>query len=242
MATTRPLYRQRTKFYSQPVKRGIAFSLIELLAVVAIIALVTAITFAVFMQSRTKSRETVCLSNLRQIGLGILAYAQDYDGGLPPSGSPIDLKTTLWSSIYAEIKTMKPLPELLAPYIKQNDLWRCPSDVGFDRSGWVEEVYFPSYPSSFQAHGTSYFYNMFAYLEGKSLANMRVYDPAPPHAEHGASVVKLMADGSGRWHGGKSPKDHRFGCLFADGHVRFVSRDQMSEIEGRTFGSPPPSP
>jgi prepilin-type N-terminal cleavage/methylation domain-containing protein len=63
------------------VKRG--FTLIELLVVIAIIAILAAILFPVFAQARAQARRTQCLSNLRQIGLGIQMYAQDYDEQFP---------------------------------------------------------------------------------------------------------------------------------------------------------------
>lgn len=58
-------------------KRG--FTLIELLVVIAIIAILAAILFPVFARARENARRTSCLSNLKQIGLGIMQYTQDYD-------------------------------------------------------------------------------------------------------------------------------------------------------------------
>ncbi len=63
-----------------------AFTLIELLVVIAIIAILAAILFPVFAQARAKARQVTCLSNVKQLGLAILSYAQDYDETLPPSG------------------------------------------------------------------------------------------------------------------------------------------------------------
>src|SRR5690349_4775228 len=59
------------------------FTLIELLVVIAIIALLAAILFPVFARARENARRASCQSNLKQIGLGIMQYTQDYDDRLP---------------------------------------------------------------------------------------------------------------------------------------------------------------
>src|ERR1043166_6341526 len=55
------------------------FTLIELLVVIAIIAILAAILFPVFAQARDKARAATCLSNIKQLSLGVGMYAQDYD-------------------------------------------------------------------------------------------------------------------------------------------------------------------
>ena len=62
-------------------RRG--FTLIELLVVIAIIAILAAILFPVFAQAREQARKTVCVSNFKQVGLGVEMYKQDYDGTWP---------------------------------------------------------------------------------------------------------------------------------------------------------------
>lgn len=70
---------------SRFLKRNDAFTLIELLVVIAIIAILAAILFPVFAQVREKARQTTCLSNEKQLGLGFMQYAQDADETLPPA-------------------------------------------------------------------------------------------------------------------------------------------------------------
>jgi prepilin-type N-terminal cleavage/methylation domain-containing protein/prepilin-type processing-associated H-X9-DG protein len=93
------------------------FTLIELLVVIAIIAILAAILFPVFAQAREKARSTSCLSNERQIMTGVKMYAQDYDEQslyyvwLPNGPGGV---TSPWQ-------------EAVNPYIKNQQIWICPS-------------------------------------------------------------------------------------------------------------------
>jgi len=72
-------------YHPARIQRGTsrAFTLIELLVVIAIIAILAAILFPVFAQARDKARSTACLSNMKQVGTGLMMYTQDYDETLP---------------------------------------------------------------------------------------------------------------------------------------------------------------
>src|SRR3978361_1344117 len=65
--------------------RSRGFTLIELLVVIAIIAILAAILFPVFAKAREKARQSTCASNLKQLGLAMLQYTQDYDEAVIPS-------------------------------------------------------------------------------------------------------------------------------------------------------------
>ena len=108
-------------------KRG-AFTLIELLVVIAIIAILAAILFPVFARARENARRTSCLSNLKQIGLAVMQYTQDYDEGYPyaltfgPTSSSMpggEWFAGIWC-----------WPQTIFPYHKSIQAFVCPSGYG----------------------------------------------------------------------------------------------------------------
>src|SRR4051812_5715235 len=65
-----------------------AFTLIELLVVIAIIAILAAILFPVFAQAKAAAKRTACMSNEKQVGIGLYLYVQDSDDTLPMANYP----------------------------------------------------------------------------------------------------------------------------------------------------------
>lgn len=115
--------------------KGFAFTLIELLVVIAIIAILAAILFPVFARARENARRASCASNMRQLGLGILQYTQDYDERLPAAmvGEDGKNKTGGWMfySAFGSGTTdpkFDPAQGSLYPYVKSSQIFVCPSD------------------------------------------------------------------------------------------------------------------
>jgi prepilin-type N-terminal cleavage/methylation domain-containing protein/prepilin-type processing-associated H-X9-DG protein len=106
-------------------RRG--FTLIELLVVIAIIAILAAILFPVFAQAREQARKTTCLSHAKQIALGLAMYRQDWDGGGPNGGWPITTTGAL-NTHSATSKYHEDWQFTLQPYVKNAQMFRCPSD------------------------------------------------------------------------------------------------------------------
>jgi prepilin-type N-terminal cleavage/methylation domain-containing protein/prepilin-type processing-associated H-X9-DG protein len=102
------------------MRRQNGFTLIELLVVIAIIAILAAILFPVFAKAREKARQSSCTSNVKQIMLAALQYAQDYDertmlGYSGGTGFPLN-----WNDPNGR----------LMPYMKSSQIMVCPSMSG----------------------------------------------------------------------------------------------------------------
>jgi prepilin-type N-terminal cleavage/methylation domain-containing protein/prepilin-type processing-associated H-X9-DG protein len=130
------------------------FTLIELLVVIAIIAILAAILFPVFARARENARRSSCQSNLKQIGLAMVQYGQDYDETLVPAfigdirgatdigygGNPGDLR---WSDI-------------IYPYTKSEQVYNCPSmppQSKFKLGSWGEYGGYAINAVHFRAYG-----------------------------------------------------------------------------------------
>ncbi|MCE5237545.1 DUF1559 domain-containing protein [bacterium] len=122
------------------------FTLIELLVVIAIIAILAAILFPVFAKAREKARQASCTSNVKQLALGLIMYAQDYDERMPyfPYGPDPWLYT--W-------------PITIQPYVKNWQALQCPSNPHTSDMSYHGQTYpgWPDYAVSNYWHRASVF-------------------------------------------------------------------------------------
>ena len=111
----------RTNLVSRKLQLS-GFTLIELLVVIAIIAILAAILFPVFARARENARRSSCMSNMKQLGLGIMQYTQDYDERFPaglPNGN--NWKGIGWAG-------------MINPYVKSAQIFSCPDDLNSSAS------------------------------------------------------------------------------------------------------------
>ena len=182
------------------MRRHFAFTLIELLVVIAIIAILAAILFPVFAQAREKARAISCVSNEKQMGLGFMMYAQDYDETTPPWNMAAFLSDPSFPGFVPNyVETSADLWDAkLLPYVKNghpelvqpadhdySGVWHCPDS----ESGAKWRSYGVSYGYAF------HFLPGFSYVLGIPQASVSV----PAHfvmvGDSGADPTTTFPDG-----------------------------------------------
>lgn len=138
---------------SVPSPRRAAFSLLELVIVMTILAVLIGIIYTATSGARLRSDETVCLSNLRQIGLAIKMYQSDHDE-LPPkltslhpqySSSPLIFRCPAWEALFSarppeEQAELKAMFTMYSYVPEEKAFWQSvppePGDPPSLREGW----------------------------------------------------------------------------------------------------------
>jgi prepilin-type N-terminal cleavage/methylation domain-containing protein len=206
-----------------------AFTLIELLVVIAVIALLAAILFPVFAQAREKARQSVCLSNLKQIGAAMLIYAEDYDGRYP--GGP-DGRAYLWvpgpKGSWDKMPTaccgdvaQGNVPFRLLPYLKNERVFLCPSDPNGDRQSgggtqWNPAIARYTYEGNL---GLSQGWSWPTYPNGKLSVSGT---PVSLAAVSRPALLTIAGDDGVANRSRIVPGEARWNACYADGHAKFT--------------------
>lgn len=199
--------------FSTSSSRRFAFTLIELLVVIAIIGLLAAILFPVFSRARENARRASCGSNLRQIGLGVQQYLQDYD--------------ELYPFVYYDGSSWQPYGSPAAPviqtfpYIKSLQVWHCPSQN--PPNGNIAQKYLNGI-----TYRTQYIFNGY-YLKTTSNTPVSVAKIGSPAEKIEMAEIRgatCVIDGWSQILPNNrvaSPHLEGMNLLFGDGHVKWLS-------------------
>jgi len=194
------------------LKRG--FTLIELLVVIAIIAILAAILFPVFAQARESARKTSCLSNEKQLTLGVLQYVQDYDETLPLSnfysgGAWAGASVTTPADVFGHTPQRDCFwSNSIQPYVKNVQIYLCPSasrersDVfGVTKSaalGYAYSLTYNGYLTMWALAGSPAPAKVILFSEGLGKANMPRYaNQFPLNISNAGWEGQFIADDGG---------------------------------------------
>jgi len=223
----------------QKSSRHLGFTLIELLVVIAIIAILAALLFPVFGRAKAAARTTTCISNLKQIGVATQMYMDNHDDYFPQGLDVSDkFAPQIWDAFpefKKRIATMPMFHEIVMPYVKSKEIFKCPSDTGTELLDNNLSIKFRAAPSIFgtPGYGSSYFFRTEIAFRNLAAASL----PLPAN-------VNVYFDGAGHWHSsaraaterdlqngtiGFLLSDYRYNCLYGDLHVKNVSYAKMQE-------------
>lgn len=226
----------QTKSVKSLTRRIQGFTLIELLVVIAIIAILAAILFPVFARAREQARKASCMSNLKQLGLAITQYTQDYDEKFPNTPNNWAAKTDPNYS-----NTPK---AALEPYTKSDQLWLCPSDSNWGANGGAGGISYASMMDNwfnghyFSANGGDQGDNRWNQKAGLTISmggTPERFD-AVTLAAIPESVTKPLFWDQACWHDGTTGVRNHVVCghpgrrnmVFVDGHAKFTPVSQYA--------------
>lgn len=222
-----------------------AFTLIELLVVIAIIAILAAILFPVFARARSNARRASCMSNMKQLGLGLMQYTQDYDETLPGNhvaqggfNQPLGWMQPIEAG---NVYTYRNWARDIMPYVKSQQVYICPETKPRSTDGP------PGGTTEVPAPGGNTNYLMNGVVESAPLA--RINTPADLVFLHEVRNFNRVAQVRPfRIAGSNPPQASSFqhayydrlhfdgaNLLFCDGHVKWQRREMMRFAQ---FGAP----
>lgn len=127
------------------------FTLVELLVVIAIIAVLIGILLPALNRARTMAKATTCMSNLRQLGLGLTMYLNEYKSTFPPHKQSLTSNDPFWG-------------DCLLPYVKNTELFRCPAMTPGEYEGNNGVVWSYAYDAQHVSYGyNAYFLGHYPY-------------------------------------------------------------------------------
>jgi prepilin-type N-terminal cleavage/methylation domain-containing protein len=218
-------------------RKGGGFTLIELLVVITIIAILAAILFPVFARAKAAAKQSACISNIKQQGTATALYMADSDDLFPYAVDPSDkFRPQIWDgnpAFQAQIAAMPLLQDALQPYVKNRQVFLCPSDIGTE----VLDNHFPdlfrSAPSLFKQYGSSYLFRTEIAFNHHSQTSIQ--EPAS---------INLYFDAGGHWHGSGRElrvddsgstffnliRGYRYTTLYGDFHAKSLDRARYDQL------------
>ena len=233
-----------TRFPKINMKR--AFTLVELLVVVAIIGILAAILFPVFARARENARRASCQSNLKQIGLGLIQYSQDYDEVLIADWYGSDITVGPGDTRPpSDPKVSYKWEDAAFPYVKSEQIFNCPSAAG---DAAVPYRYYKNIPvgQTQPENQLGSYIIMHGYGANKADTTPPVSHPllgdlvSLARAETPTTTAWVL-DGNGEFFCSVDPVAKRInlglitarhldtiGVLFLDGHVKSIREDKLN--------------
>ena len=235
-------------------KKG--FTLIELLVVIAIIAILAAILFPVFARARENARRTSCLSNLKQVGLGVMQYVQDYDEMYPRT---LQVNLQEWDVPGLSDATTGGRAwywyKMIYPYTKSVQVYFCPSSSAgtspqtghYGANQNVMTYYGTTTPpinmATVAAPASVYMimdYSAYLAAPGRVVTNPSAQWYLPGSGKHNGQSAASLAMTS--WRVSDYDKGRHFdsvNMLFADGHAKWLNSGTIYRESVKATSSQP---
>jgi prepilin-type N-terminal cleavage/methylation domain-containing protein len=214
-----------------------AFTLIELLVVLAILAVLAAMLLPAISAARARAQRTVCLNNLKQIGLGIHAYLDDQMNNSPGDTNATHAPFLSWTDYRELVQGYLGVKGAASPHHK---VFACPADTFFydtsgKRRGYVpkpmheqSDYAFTSYAFNAGQFTTPATTNAPATTNNYGIAGQRL--ESVPHPARTILIAEMPAFAPYSWHEPKrpfSPDNVRFNDAksmagFVDCHVNWI--------------------